>query len=178
MFKRPTVLIHFDVCWLIKFNGKKANGQFCKRDKTARFFSKIALNLWFFQNCLVAVLPRYQGFCNSVYPPPSAIPVSLPPLSLIVRISKTLLTPSPLCQHCFASLFQPPAPPFWSLTYFGNDSCGPGPLVNILCTTVVNICIVRLSIFVRLMSFWCSQRLIVWRAEQDLLKEQNLLQGY
>ena len=29
------------------------------------FFSKIALHLWIFQNCLVAVLPRYRGFCNS-----------------------------------------------------------------------------------------------------------------
>ena len=29
------------------------------------FFNKIALNLRFFQNCLVAVLPCYRGFYNS-----------------------------------------------------------------------------------------------------------------
>ena len=62
MFIRPTILIFFDICWLIKFHGKKLNAKFCNRNKTARFFSlKNALNL------CVAVLPRYRGFCNSEY---------------------------------------------------------------------------------------------------------------
>ena len=61
--------MYFDICWLINFNGKKPNGKFCNRDKTARFFLKNCLKFMIFSKlpCSSATtLPRflqlwYQG---------------------------------------------------------------------------------------------------------------------
>ena len=55
----------FAFCFWIQFDGKKKYYKFSNCVTIACFSKNIALNSWFFKYCLVAVLPRYQGFCNS-----------------------------------------------------------------------------------------------------------------
>ena len=74
MYERPKVFIYFDIWWLIKFNGKKANGQFCKRDKTSRFFLKNCLKFMIFSKlpCTSATtLPRFLQLWSAPYLTPA-----------------------------------------------------------------------------------------------------------
>ena len=82
IFYRKNILCHLHVdIWIVvhysthpsqislTYNSyKMAKSQkdiFSNCNQTVYLFSKISLKAWFFQNFLVAMLPLYQGFCNS-----------------------------------------------------------------------------------------------------------------
>ena len=55
----------FEICWLIKFNGKKPNENICNCDKTACFFLKNCLKFMNFSKLPCSSATTLPRFFNS-----------------------------------------------------------------------------------------------------------------